>query len=234
MQTLLLGFFSPRFLAGCHHQTAHRKYAQVEKKILQQGFQSGGLISSSCAGHSLNLSSQGGKSSNFYVSTVASRAVGTYPVSVLDAANLSMPQTQLLVFIANSWACPASLWAPHKLWNPVCLPPYQHLSQFPNDICICGFCSVPWRRAGSASTDAAFLSQMQRVQLASSPPSPALQPIRGSDTFTELLGRAAELQKSQSSAELCRDTKSERIKHCHCWNNTQSIKLGFREQRYLH
>lgn len=118
MQTLLLGFFSPRFLAGCHHQTAHRKYAQVEKKILQQGFQSGGLISSSCAGHSLNLSSQGGKSSNFYVSTVASRAVGTYPVSVLDAANLSMPQTQLLVFIANSWACPASLWAPHKLWNP--------------------------------------------------------------------------------------------------------------------
>lgn len=42
--------------------------------------------------------------------------------------------------------------------------------------------------------DAAFPLYVQQMQLASSPKSPALQPIRGSGTFTELLSRAAEAE----------------------------------------
>lgn len=41
---------------------------------------------------------------------------------------------------------------------------------------------------------AAFPLHVQQVQSASSPKSPALQPIRGSGTFTELLSRAAEAE----------------------------------------
>lgn len=49
--------------------------------------------------------------------------------------------------------------------------------------------------------DAALRSQVQRVQLASSPPSAALQPIRGSKMFTELLSRAAEAKAFRKAME---------------------------------
>lgn len=41
---------------------------------------------------------------------------------------------------------------------------------------------------------AAFPLHVQQVQSASSPKSPALQPIRGSGMFIELLSRAAEAE----------------------------------------
>lgn len=118
----------PGFLLAVIIRLLTGKYAQVEKRILQQGFQSGGLISSSCAGHSLNLSSQGGKGCNFDVSTIASTAVGTLPSPSFGCSKPAHAPNPAAGFHSKQPGLPSFLMDSIQTLAPACLPP--HLTNF--------------------------------------------------------------------------------------------------------